>query len=269
MQFPLDNFAVQGGVAPLVVALILAAALVRARLSGLAVVGGFLTAAYLTGSLGIWPLTAVRKALLLGLLAPAAGVFLDFAMQPRRFAGLSLGGLFALASVWVFWSVLAQRPTAEAIALGGGTVAFVLWTVATTLPLQGEPLRIGAIGLALGLGTGIGAILGASAALGLLGISLAAGAGGFLLVAVIRGNRVAGGATLALSVSVIPALVGAAALLLAKLPWWSLAVLAVVPLAARLPVPDRAPAWTLGMMTSVYTLAVAAAGSFLAWKFSP
>jgi hypothetical protein len=268
VHFPLDSFAVQGGVAPLVVGLILAAALVRARLSGLAVVGGFLTAAYLTGSLGFWPLTAVRKALLLGVLAPAAGLLLDFAITPRRHTGALLGGLFGLASVWVFWGVLAQRPAAEAIALGGGIVFFVVWTVATTLPLQAEPLRTGAIGLALGLGTGVGAILGASASLGLLGIALAAGVGGFMLVAVMRGNRVFGGATLALSVSVIPALVGAAALVLAKLPWWSLAIFAMVPLAARLPVPDRASGWIQGMVVSLYALAVAAAGSFLGWRFS-
>ena len=268
MQALLDNFAVQGGVAPLFIGLLLAAALVRVRLSGLAVLGGFLTAAYLTGTLSFSPLTAIRKALLLGMLASATGLLLDFAFKPRRSTGLLLGGLFALASLWVFWSVLAQRSTAEATVLGGGIAAFVLWTVATTWPLREEPLRTGAIGLALGLGTGVGAILGASAALGLLGIALAAGAGGFLLVAVIRGNRVAGGATLALSVSVIPALVGAAALVLAKLPGWSLAILAMVPLAARLPVPDRAPAWIQGMVASSYAVAVAAVCSFLAWKFS-
>jgi hypothetical protein len=263
----LNNPVVQGGVAPLVVGLILAAALNRVRLAGLAAAAGFFTAAYLAGSLSFSPLTATRKILLLAMLAPALGVVADIAFKPNRTAGLLLGGLFAMASVWVFRSVHVQRPPAEAIALGGGFAAFVLWTVALIVTLHAEPLRAGAAGLALGLGTGIGAILGASAVLGLLGIGLAAGTGGFLLVAMIRGKRVAGGTTLALSVSVISALIGIGALVLAKSPWWSLVALALVPLAARLPVPDRAPAWLQAIVVSLYTLAVAAAYSALAWRF--
>ena len=257
----------QGGVAPFVVGLVLAAALVRVRLAGLAAAGAFLTAAYLMGSLSFWPLTATRKILLLAIIAPALGVILDFAFRPNRAVDWFLGALFAVASVWVFWSVLVQRPVGEAIALAGGVAAFVLWTVALTMPVRADAFRTGAIGLALGLGTGIGAILGASAILGLLGIALAAGSGGFLLVAMIYGKRVAGGAILALSASVIPALIGAGALVLAKSPWWSLAVLALIPLAARLPVPDQAPAWLQAIVVSLYTLAVAAAYTVLDWKF--
>ena len=73
--------------------------------------------------------------------------------------------------------------------------------------------------------------------------------------------------TLALTVSVISALIGAGALVLAKSPWWSLAALALVPLAARLPVPARAPAWLQAVVVSLYTLTVAAAYCVFAWKF--
>lgn len=254
--------------APFIVGLGLAAALVRLRLSGLAAAGGFFVAAYLLGSLDFWPLTAMRKIMLLAIAAPALGVIVDIAFKPNRAAGLLLGGLFGLASVWVFWSVLVQRPLGEAMVLGGGVVAFVFWTVAFTMPLHSEALRAGSTGLALGLGTGVGAVLGASAVLGLLGIALAAGTGGFLLVAIFRGKRVAGGTTLALSVSVIAALLGAAALVLAEAPWWSLPLLGLVPLAARLPVPDRAGAWLQAFIASLYTLAVAAAYGFFAWRFA-
>ncbi len=264
----LNDPAVLGGVAPLAVGLVLAAALVRVRLAGLAAAGAFLTAAYLMGSLSLWPPTATRKFMLLAIIAPALGVIVDFAFKPNRAAGMLLGALFAVASVWVFWSVLVQRPMGEAIALGGGVAVFVLWTVAFTMELHTEPLRAGSTGLALGLGTGIGAILGATALFGLLGTALAAGSGGFLLVAMIYGKRAAGGATLALSVSVISALIGASALVLANSPWWSLALLALIPLAARLPVPEHAPAWLQAIVVSLYTLAVAAAYCVLAWKFA-
>ena len=268
MQDLPNELVVQGAVAPFAVGVALAAALVRLRLSGLAAVGGFLIAAFLIGSLSFWPLTATRKILLLAILAPALGVIVDLAFKPRQAAGLLLAAFFALASVWVFWSVLAQRPVGEAIALGGGVAAFVFWTVAFTTALHAEPLRVGANGLALGLGAGIGAVLGASAVLGIFGIALAAGTGGFLLVAMIRGKRVTGGMTLALSVSVISALIAAGALVLANSPWWSLAVLSLAPLAARLPVPERAPAWLQAIVVSLYTLAVAAAYCVLAWKFA-
>ena len=268
MQQLLNDPAVQGGVAPLAAGLILAVAMVRARLSGLAAAGGFLTAVVLMGSFSFWPLTATRKILLLAMLSPALGVIADFAFKPHRATGFLLGALFALASVWVFWSVLVQRPIGEAIALSGGIAAFILWTVASTTALHAEPLRAGSAGLALGLGTGIGAILGATAVFGLFGIALAAGTGGFLLVAMILGKRVAGGMTLALSVSVISAFVGAGALVLANAPWWSLPVLALVPLAARLPVPGGAPAWLHAIVVSLYTIAVAAAYCVLAWKFA-
>ena len=268
MQNLLNDPAVQGGVVPLAVGLALAMALVRVRLSGLAAVGGFLIAAYLIGSLSFWPLTATRKLLMLAILAPALGVLADFAFRPNRVTGLLLGAFFALASVWVFWSVLVQQAIGDAVVLGGGVAAFVLWIIASTVTLHTQPLRAGSTGLALGLGTGIGAILGASAVFGLFGIALASGTGGFLLVAMIRGKPVSGGMTIALSVSAISALIGAGTLVLANSPWWSLVLLALIPLAARMPVPERAPAWQQAIVVSLYTLAVAAAYCVLAWKFA-
>ena len=268
MQSLLNDPVVQGGVAPLAVGLVLATALVRVRLSGLAAVGGFLIAVYLIGSLSFWPLTAMRKLLLLAIIAPMLGVAADFAFKPHRATGLLAGAFFALASVWAFWSVLAQRPIGDALVLGGGVAVFVLWTIASTMALHTEPLRAGSAGLALGLGAGIGAILGASAVFGLFGIALAAGTGGFLLVAMIRGKPVTGGATIALSVSAISALIAAGTLVLANSPWWSLAALALIPLAARLPVPDRAPAWLQAIVVSIYTLVVAAAYCIYAWKYA-
>lgn len=268
MQELLNDPAFQGGVAPLAVGLVIAAVLMRVRLAGLAAAGGFLTATYLMASLGFSPLNATRKIFLLAIVAPALGMIADFVLKPNRAIGPLLAVFFALASVWVFWSVLVQRPIGEAIALGAGVAVFVLWTVGFTVAIQAEALRTGSTGLALGLGTGIGAILGASAVFGLFGIALAAGTGGFLLVAIIYGKRITGGTTLALSVSVISSLIGAGALVLANAPWWSLAMLALVPLAARLPVPERAPAWLQAVVVSLYTLAIAAAYCVLAWKLA-
>jgi hypothetical protein len=165
----------------------------------------------------------------------------------------------------VFWTILAQKPPAQAAIYGIGIAAFVLATVALTMTLHAEPIRAGAAGLGLGLGAGIGAIIGASALIGLYGIALGAASGGFLLLAMILGKRVVAGASFTLAASVIASLLAAAAMLLAKLPWYSLPVLALIPLAVRLPVPERSGAALQAVVASFYALCVAGGACALAW----
>jgi len=176
-----------------------------------------------------------------------------------------LGALFAAAASWVFWGILAQKSAAEALVYGAGIAVFLLCTVAFAVSLHGEPVRAGAAGLGLGLGAGIGAILGASALIGLYGIALGAASGGFLLLTMALGKRVTAGASFTLAASVIAALVGATAMLPAKLPWYALAVLALAPLAVRLPVPERSHPALQAVVASVYALAVAAAACAVSW----
>ena len=108
--------------------------------------------------------------------------------------------------------------------MAAGVFAFVLGTVAFTVSLHDRPVRAGAAGLFLGLGTGAGAIIGASALLGQYGLALGAACGAFLLLAMILGKRIVAGVTFTLTASVGAALVAAGALVLARLPWISLAV---------------------------------------------
>ena len=63
----------------------------------------------------------------------------------------------------------------------------------------------------------------------------------------------------------IGGLIGTGAMVLAKLPWYALLVLALVPLAARLPGPERAPVWLQAVIFSLYGFAVAGLACFLAW----
>ena len=208
---------------------------------------------------------STRKMALLGLGAPLLGAIADLAFKPTRAAGAVLGALFGIASAWVFWSVLAQKPPMQAALYGAGVAAFVLCTIAFATSLHGDPIRAGAAGLGLGLGSGIGAILGASALIGLYGIALGAASGGFLLLAMVLGKRVVAGTSFTLAASVIAALLAASAMLLAKLPWYSLAVLALVPLATRLPLPERAHPALQAVVASIYALAVAGGACALSW----
>jgi hypothetical protein len=264
-QDVLAHPAVQGGVAPFLVGLLVAGLAWPLRLAGLAPAAGFLAAVYLIGNFALEPLTATRRIVLLGMGAPLLGLLADFAFKPRRGSGVVLGALFGLASLWVFFTVLGQKPLPQALLHGAGVVGLVLVVVAATATLHADPVRAGAAGLGLGVGAGVGALLGASALLGQYGAALGAASGGFVLATMALGRRVAAGTVLTLTASVVAALLGAGAALLAAFPWYAALALALVPAAVRLPLPRNAHAAVQALLASTYSLAAAAAACVLAW----
>lgn len=268
MEDLITNPFIQSSAAPFLAGLIVAVAFFRVRLAGLAAGAGFFATVWMIGNFGFSPLTATRKIVVLGAAAPALGVLADLAFKPTRATAPVLGTLFGAASLWVFWSVLGQKAISEQALLGAGVFALVLWMVAFSMSLNDDPVRAGAAGLFLGLGAGIGAVLGASAFLGQYGMALGAACGAFLLLVMILGKRVIAGATFTLTVSVVAALLASGAALLAQLPWSSLAALALVPVAVRLPLPEKLPVWVQAIVASVYSLAAAGSACFLAWQAS-
>lgn len=265
MQELLANPVIQSSVAPFAVALIIAALLFPLRLAGLAAAGGFFATVWMMGNFGFSPLTATRKIVLAGFAASVLGVLADLAFKPTRATAPVLGALFGAAALWVFWSVLQQKPVAQLALSGAGVFAFVLCTVAFAVSLHDEPVRAGAAGLGLGLGTGATAVLGASALLGQYGLALGAACGGFLLMVMILGRRVTAGAAFTLTFSTIAALVAAGAVLLAQLPWTSPVALALIPAVVRLPLPEKSPAWAQAIVASLYAFAGAGLAGTLAW----
>src|SRR5262249_29596658 len=151
--------------------------------------------------------------------------------------------VFAAASVWVFWTVLSQKDLAQAAIAGGGVALFVAVTTGLMALLEGDSVRAGSAALALGLGAGAVAVMGASAQLGQYGLGLGAACGGFLLVPMVLGRQIPAGLTFTLSAGVAAALVAAAGHMLASVGWTELALLAGVPLAARIPAPGKWPVW--------------------------
>ena len=262
----LANPAVQGGVAPFVVALIAVLLLQPLRLGGFAVSAGFLTAMFLVSGLQFIPLTATRKIVLLSVAAPVAGMLADFAFKPTRLGAALLAIGASIATLWVFGPVVLQKQAwlaGAAIALA--TVFIVGFSQSF---LAGDAVRAGANGLALGLGSGVAAYLGASLTYGLYGVAIGAASGAFLLPQMIMSKRTAAGATFTLPAALLASLVAAGAIVLAELPWYCIAVLALVPVAARLPAPAKAPVWLQAVLISLYAFAVAAAACALAWRAS-
>lgn len=267
MENFLNHPAVQGGIAPFVVALIVVLILHRVRLGGLALVAALATTVYLVAGFTFSPLTATRKIFLLGLAAPVIGILADFAFKPTRIGATVLALAGAAAALWVFWPLLHQKDTAEAWLLAG-TIAFsVAWLIGTGMLITEDPVRAGAAGLACGLGAGITAIFGASITYFLYGIALGAGAGAFLLVQMVTGKKYAAGATFMLSATLVAGLIGAGGMILAKVPWYSVLVLAFIPLATLLPTPNKAPVWARGVLLSLYGSVVAGVACYLSWQY--
>jgi hypothetical protein len=256
---------VQASLAPFVAAFLTALVFFKVRLGGLAAATGLYTTVYLAGGLSFTPLTATRKLLLLGIVAAAIGVLADLAFKPRRSAEIVLGVVFGVASVWVFWTVLAQKAPAQAAIAGGGVALFVGWTVAWMASLERDAVRAGAAGLGLGLGAGVAAVMAASAVLGIYGMALGTACGASLLLQMLLGRRIDAGLTLSLSAGVLASLMAAAAMMLAQLGWIELGLLALVPLAARIPVPPKWPVWGQAVALSACTVACGGAAAGAAW----
>jgi len=199
---------------------------------------------------------------------PVVGMLLDFAFKPTRMGVGILALCAAAGALWAFWPVLAQKPAGDGWLAGASAAVAIAFMVGfAQICLAGDAVRAGAAGLALGVGTGTAAILGASASYGMYGIALGAGAGAFLLPQMITGKKYFAGTTFVLAAVLTTGLVAAGAMILAKLPWYALLVLALVPLGAWLPVPAKAPVWLQAVLLSLYGFIIAAAACGLAWKF--
>ncbi len=264
----MENFfaypAVQAGIAPFAAALLVVLLLHRLRLGGLAVVAAFLTTYYLVAGFTFTPLTVTRKIALLAIAAPIVGMLADFAFKPTRIGAAVLALAGAAGALWTFYPVLSQKAAAEAWLMGASALVSVAWVVGfSQIALSGHSVRAGAAGLALGLGVGVAAIFGASATLGSEGIALGAASGAFLLPQMITGRKYPAGATFTLSVTLTAGLLAASAMALAQVPWYAVLLLALVPLATHLPVPERAPVWLQASLLSLYGCIVAAPACYL------
>jgi hypothetical protein len=226
---------VQSAALPLLVALI-TAVLLRPLgwfWSGLALAVAFFLSAALIEGLQFNPLTSTRKLILIGLLAVFAGILID-ALRPARTGVISiLAVLAATAGIWLIWPVL-QRLEGHALWLmAAATVLYMGWLGGWAGYLYGTTLRAASTAWMLALATGITALLGASAKLGQLGVALAVAAAAFCLLHVIS-EKFRGGALYCVPALVIAGLLGVSAVVYARVSWYSLIALAVMPALAGL-----------------------------------
>jgi hypothetical protein len=261
----LDHPAIQGGVVPLIVALVVGLALARTRFAWLAIVAGYAAMIAVSVGFAFSPLTVARKTVLLGLLAPLAGLALDrrpsLSRVVERFVAIAAG----VAAIWVFTSILMQRDAMPAFATGAGIAVFVGALVAATVRLRDDGIRAGAAGLGLGLATGVAGVLSASVGYLLSGVAIAAGAGALLLVQVALSKKLAAGFVGTLTISVLTGLFAVGTTLLAELPWYVLPLFLLVPVAVALPTPSRGPLILRAAIIAGYAFAAAAVPILAAW----
>jgi hypothetical protein len=265
LQELLNHPAVQAGLAPFLVALITAELFQRMKLSGLAIIAGFAITVYLASNFTLEPLTAVRKIVLLGFCSALLALLLTL-LQARWLVWL-LAILGGAAAIWTVQRVLQQQTPQVMILWGAGCAAYVailVWGMDKLLDQQ--PLRAASAATALGIGTGGAALVGASALLGQFGLALGSAAAAHLLIQMVSNQPLSTGRTFTLPLAIIAGLTGCVAVLSAQLPWYTLPILATIPLAAWLVPLPHSSIRVQCLVLLILTIALAGGAIYLTWR---
>ena len=264
MEAWLAHPAIQAGILPFVVALVVAFLLARTRWLALAQVAGFAVAVTLAAGWSFESLTSTRKLAIVGVATIAMCAAIEWKPAQWRRVALAVCIVLAASAVWMLWRLLAQKEVAPAVlaaVLAGGYVA-----MQSALALQSgdDPVRSAASGAVLGMATGIVAILGASAVLGTFALAVGSAGAATLAVQFIRGRASPVGRSISLPAAVVAALAGVNGVMTAELPWYAL-----LPLLLCVPITRLAPSTLTARVLCIAAFALclipAAAAIALAW----
>lgn len=263
----LSNPAVQAGVAPFLVALMLAVLLHRSRLLGLAIGAGFFTVVFLALGFSFDSLTSVRKMILAGAGATMLVLVLELLkVQATAAVRTALAVTAAAIAVWVIARVLQQREMGAALFAGAAAALYLASLVESGNRISGDPVRAASAALMLGLASGGLALLGASASMAQAGIAVGASAGAVLLIQMLTGKRAPLGWTLALPANVVAGLVGLLAVFTGALPWYCLLPTLAIPWATRVVPTGKWPVWLTAFLSALAALIPMLLAVALAWS---
>ncbi len=132
-----------------------------------------------------------------------------------------------------------------------------------------KPAQLHSAGFSLLLGVGLSATAAASALLGQLALALAAASGGAFLGWIVTGSAPAKQSRQPIAVLpyiIAPALLGVAAVIFARLPWYAMIPLTAIPLVVSL-VPQKAESRLLrAILSSLPGLVIALGVAFYVWQ---
>ncbi|MDH4273788.1 MAG: hypothetical protein OEW08_01990 [Gammaproteobacteria bacterium] len=263
----LNNPAFQGGVAPFLVALV--CALLLSRLgwfwSGLAMMAGYFTTIALTIGFTLAPLTSMRKIIVIAFVATVIGVLRDALASRVQWLSWVVAAFGAFAVLWVIWVVVDRTPGMDGVLLGLGGVAYGAWMAYMYDHLREHREQVAVAASTGGLTTGLAALFGASALLGQMGIGLGMAALASLVsfAGLRRGHA---GAVMAVPAGVMIGVIGFASVVYAKLPWYCLPMLALVPLFGRMHPPQSWPTWVQTLVWLAITSAPGLVAVYLTWS---
>lgn len=245
MEELLSHPAVQGGVAPFIVAFIVAGFFLKVNvLAGLAIVAGFVTTVVLTTGISFEPLTSTRKITLVILLVPLLALFFQLARKNLILVTSVFYVLVIAALLWMLWPVINNKSLGEIWLPVLTYIIYATWMVKAFLKLSELPaIPSGTAATAVGAAIGGAALIGASALLGQMGLALAAAGGAFLFIQLLIKSDQEAGYTVTSTAGFIAALVLPASIEYAKVPWLVLPLIALVPLFAFYPFEDESRVW--------------------------
>ncbi|MDH5218907.1 MAG: hypothetical protein OEX19_14495 [Gammaproteobacteria bacterium] len=264
----LANPGVQAGLIPFIVSFVLAGLLIRAGgWSGLGILAGFIILVLLTTGIQFSPLTSTRKILLLILLsASLGGVLHVLKLEIKRFqAVFVLCGIAAM--LWVLWPYLMRQELLHLLVVASGLGLFNAWMFVSFLSQKNiSNIASSASISATGFGVGGAALLGASALLGQMGIAIGSAAFGMLAIAVL--TKKSGQASyLATSVAGLGlGLITGAAIIYAKLPWYTAFIFMTIPVLARIGLSNDQSLLMRAVIWFGICMVPAALAIFLSWN---
>jgi len=260
----LNHTAIQAGVLPFIVALITAELFQRLRLSGLAIIAGFAVTIYFASDFDIEPLNTNRKIIWLGI--SASTIAIPLTLLAWSYWRPILAILAAAGAVWTSWHVLMRQSIADELLWSAGCAVYAGWIIFWFDGLQNKAVAAGSAGMALGIGTGMTALLSASVLFGKFGLSLGSASAAYLIIQAVTNSRLSCGYSFTLPLSLIAGLVGCVSVISTHQPWYTLLALGLIPLAAHIPVSEKWAVWLQSLALSAVTFACAGGAIYLAWQ---
>jgi len=273
MEQLLSRPEIQSAVVPFLIALVFYFGLQKLTASAWlwALLAAFLASAALINGFTLTPLTGTRKIILLVIASFFTATLLPWVMPSRNLQRRFTTIVCQIALLWVFWAVLKRMDSASMVLFLAGTISLVLVSEWLFARIVEQPAQLHGAGVSLLLGVGLSATAAASALLGQLALALAAASGGAFLGWVLTGS--AGRSQTNHPVTVLPyvlapALLGVAAVIFARLPWYALIPLTSIPLAISL-VPQKSESRFLrALLSTLPGLVIAIAVALYVWQTS-
>ena len=271
MEQLLSRPEIQSAVVPFVIALVVYLGLRKITTAAWlwALLVAFMASTALINGLIVNPLTGTRKIILLVTASFIAAALLHWILRSdnlqRRFTTI----ISQVALLWVFWAVVGRMGSAAMVLFLFGSISLVLVSEHLFVRIIDKPAQLHAAGFSLLLGVGLSATAAASALLGQLALALAAASGGALLGWVLSGS--ASRQQTRQSIAVLPyfmapALLGVAAVMFARLPWYALIPLTSIPWAVSLMPQKSESRFVNALLACLPGLAIALGVAYYVWR---